>query len=270
MKFTTFRNRKIAYSVQGKGRPIVLVHGFGEDSFVWKDYYPYFTEAGYSVLTLDLPGFGASELVDNLSIEAMAEVIHAVAEEANLQKFLLVGHSMGGYASLAFAKKHPERLYGLGLFHSHPYADSEEKKEGRLRSIEVVKAKGTPLFVKQFIPNLFAPKFAQSHTFLLDKLIHRAARFRDESVIAALEAMRTRPDQSEVLRQFPLPVLFILGQEDQAIPKDAAMEQITLTDSASILLLEEVAHMGMFEATRKTQQAIAQFAEFCINLAQTA
>lgn len=270
MKYTTLKDKRIAYTIEGKGTPIVFVHGFGEDSFVWKDYKEPFIEAGYSVVVMDLPGFGASELLENLSIELMADAVHAVIEDAGLRRVVLIGHSMGGYTSVAFTEKYPEKLYGLGLFHSHPYADNEEKKEGRLRSIEVVKAKGTPLFIKQLVPNFFAPKFAQSNTFLVDKLIHRAARFSDASVIAALNAMKNRPDRSGVLQNFKLPVLFILGQEDTAIPKDDATRQTTLTDSASILMLEDVGHMGMFEAKKKTQLAIIQFAEFCINLAQIA
>ncbi|MDX1940779.1 MAG: alpha/beta hydrolase [Saprospiraceae bacterium] len=270
MKFTTFQEKKIAYNAEGKGVPIVFVHGFGEDSFVWREYKQEFIEAGHSVVYLDLPGFGESEYEENLSIELMAGAVNAVIEELNLRRIILIGHSMGGYTSLAFAEKYPEKLYGLGLFHSHPYADNAEKIEGRVRSIEVVKTKGTPLYVKQFVPNLFAPKFAQSNTFLVDKLIHRAARFKDESVIAALNAMKSRPDRSEILKNLKIPILFILGEEDKAIPKDDAMKQLTLPDSTAILILEEVAHMGMFEAKKKTQQAIIQFAEFCINFAQIA
>ncbi len=270
MKFTTFKDKKIVYTIEGKGTPIVLVHGFGEDSFVWRDYKQEFIDAGYSVVVMDLPGFGASELPENLTIELLADAVNTVIEDAGLRRVVLVGHSMGGYTALAFAEKYPAKLYGLGMFHSHPYADSEEKKEGRLRSMEVVKTKGTPLFVKQFIPNLFAPKFAASYTFLIDKLIHRAARFSDASVIAALHAMMIRPDRSEVLKNLKVPVLFIIGKEDNAIPKDASMEQTTLNDSALILILEDAGHMGMLEAKKKTQQAILQFAEFCVNLAQIA
>ncbi len=270
MKFAVFNDKKIAYTLEGKGTPIVLVHGFGEDSFVWRDYKQELIEAGHSVLILDLPGFGASGLLYDMTIELMSEAVNAVVEDAGLRRVVLIGHSMGGYTALAFAEKYPEKLYGLGMFHSHPYADNEEKREGRLRSMELVRTKGTPLFVKQFIPNLFAPKFATSHTFLVDKLIHRAARFADESVIAALNAMMIRPDRSAVLQKLPVPVLFIIGTEDNAIPKDASMNQTTLNPTASVLILEEVGHMGMFEAKKKTQQAILQFAAFCLQLAQTA
>ncbi len=259
----------MTYSSEGKGTPIVLLHGFCEDSFVWKDYKDEFVDAGYRVICIDLPGFGGSELPEKASIEYYAAAVNAVIDDLGLPKIILVGHSMGGYTALAFAEKHAGKLLGLGMFHSHPAADDPEKLEGRQRSIEVVRAKGAALYVKQLIPGFFYEKFARSNTFLVDKLIHRAARYNPEGIIAALEAMASRPDRSEVLRHLEQPVLFIVGKEDQAIPSEPAMAQTTMAETASILIMENVGHMGMFEAKKLTQQAILKFAEFCVQLAHS-
>lgn len=267
MKFTTYKHKQIAYSSEGKGTPIVLLHGFCEDSFVWNDYKQEIIDAGYRVICIDLPGFGESEVIEPTSIAANAEVVNTVLDELDVTKIILIGHSMGGYTALAFAEKYPHKLLGMGMFHSHPAADDPEKLEGRRRSIEVVREKGAPLYVKQLIPGFFAEKFARSNTFVVDKLIHRAARYQPEGIIAALEAMANRPDRSEVLRQFKRPVLFIIGKEDQAVPPEPSMAQTTMVETASVLILEGVGHMGMFEATKQTQRAILKFAEFCVQLA---
>lgn len=266
MKFTNYQDKKIAYSAEGKGTPIVLLHGFCEDSFVWNDYKQTFLDAGYRVICIDLPGFGGSELLENASIENYAQAVHAVIEDIGLAKIILIGHSMGGYTSLAFAEKYSKKLLGMGMFHSHPAADDAEKLEGRHRSLEVVRTKGAALYVKQLIPGFFYEKFARSNTFLVDKLIHRAARYNPEGIIAALHVMSNRPDRSEVLRSFKKPVLFIIGKEDKAVPAEPSMAQTTLVETASILILEGVGHMGMFEAKKQTQQAILKFAEFCVQL----
>jgi pimeloyl-ACP methyl ester carboxylesterase len=270
MKYITLDQHRIAYKTEGKGTPLVLLHGFCEDSFIWDDFKPALIEAGYSVTCIDLPGFGSSDVPAEPSIAWMADAVHAVLAEQMNQRALLIGHSMGGYVALALAHKHPERLLGLGLFHSHPYPDSEEKKEARRRSIEIVQTKGTALYVKQLIPNLFAEKFSKSSTFVVDKLVHRAAGYAPEGIIAALQAMMNRPDQSDVLQRYRNPVLFLIGTEDSAVPYDYSLNQTTLPETASVVMLEEVGHMGMFEARRKTQQAILQFADFCVQLAQTA
>lgn len=263
MKTITYQARKIAYNSEGKGTPVLFVHAFGTDSTEWNDFKPEIVKAGYQVITLDLPGFGESEFIENASIEIMADTIHALIGHLNLNKIVYIGHSMGGYVGMAFAEKYGDKLLGLGLFHSHPYADTEEKKEARLRSIEFVNTKGAALFVKQLIPGFFTSKFVKSNSFLIDKLVLRASKYPSEAIINALQAMKQRPDRSEILKNFEKPVLFIVGKEDIAVPQDASMNQLTLPNTSSIVILEEVAHMGMFEAKKKTQQAVIEFLNWC-------
>lgn len=263
MKYITYQGKKIAYTSQGKGTAVLLVHAFGTDSSEWDDFKSEIVKAGYQVITPDIPGFANSELIENASVDTMAEAMHEITVQLNLDQLIYIGHSMGGYIGLAFAEKYGDQLLGLGLFHSHPYADTEEKKEGRRRSMEVVQGKGTALYVKQLIPGFFTSKFAKSNSFIVDKLVHRAATFSSEAIMTALRAMMQRPDRSEVLKNFKKPVLFIVGKEDTAVPPDASMNQLTLPETSSIILLDEVAHMGMFEARKKTQQAVLEFLNFC-------
>ncbi len=263
MKFITYNDHKIAYNLEGKGTPVLFIHGFCEDSTIWQDFTPEIIAHNYSILTIDLSGFGESEVVPNASVEIMAELVNEVLTQINISKVIYIGHSLGGYVGLAFAKKYADKLLGLGLFHSHPYPDSDEKKEGRRRSIETVQTEGNALFVKQLIPSLFTPKFVKSNSFLVDKLVLRASAYPSEGIINALQAMIDRPDQSDVLKNIQQPVLFIIGKEDQAIPADASMNQTTLPDTSSIIILEEVAHMGMLEVKKKTQAAVVQFLEWC-------
>lgn len=265
MKFIRHDDRKIAYTIEGKGVPIVLLHGFCEDHFVWEEFKQELLEANYCTICMDMPGFGESEVIPNLSIETIADIVYELIQALNLSKIILIGHSMGGYTAMAFARKYADALIGLGMFHSHPYADHPAKKENRDRSIEVVKAKGTALFVKQLIPSFFAPKFVKSSSFVVDKFIHRASNYSSQAIIEALQAMRDRPDSAEVLAQLNCPVLFIIGKEDLAIPLDATMEQTHLAQTAMIEILDEVGHMGMIEARKKTQQIVLRFAAFCLH-----
>jgi pimeloyl-ACP methyl ester carboxylesterase len=77
--------------------------------------------------------------------------------------------------------------------------------------------------------------------------------------------MKNRPDRSDVLRQIPCPVLFIIGKLDGAIPWENSMAQTHLPAVADIHILEKVGHMGMFEATKQTQGIVRQFVQFCQN-----
>lgn len=263
MKTINYEERPLAYELAGKGPTVVLLHGFCEDGRVWTDFKQDLLEEKYRVLTIDLPGFGASAPAAEPSIEAYAAAVLAVLHQEKLSDIILVGHSMGGYTALAIAEQAPELLRGLGLFHSHPYADTPEKQEARYKQVEFVERMGHPLFVKQLVPKLFAEQYATSHPFDLDKLIHRAARYPQQGITDGLLAMAKRPDRSAVLQDCPVPVLFIVGEEDAAVPEEFSQQQLALPPLADIHILPKVGHMGMIEARRQTQLIVRRFADFC-------
>lgn len=265
MKKITFQDTAIAYDTVGKGPAVVLIHGFCEDSRMWEEFSLDLVEEKYKVITIDLPGFGQSSVWPNVSIADMAGAVHAVLQELKLDKVIMIGHSMGGYVSLAFAEKHPEYLIGMGMFHSHPYADSEEKKDGREKGIGFIERQGSALYVKQLIPALFAPDFVNSNAFLIEKLTFRASKYKAEGIIEGLKAMKNRPDRSPVLSTISCPVLFIVGKKDKAVPADKSMDQTHLPAISSIHILEKVGHMGMFEATKHTQLFVRKFIAFCLD-----
>ncbi|MCB0663218.1 MAG: alpha/beta hydrolase [Saprospiraceae bacterium] len=263
MQTILYKDKKVAYSVIGqKGTPLVFLHGFCEDSSMWEDYLEPFEEN--RLILVDLPGLGKSEPVENITISYMAEAVLAVLNELNAEKFLLIGHSMGGYVALEVAKQAPEKLMGLGLFHSHPFADTDDKKGSRDKAVEFIESHGHQLFVKQFIPKLFVDEFARSHTFLVDKMIHRAARYTQEGITGALKAMKDRPDNAKVLEDIKVPVLFIVGELDTAIAYELSVEQTHLPAIADIHILPKVGHMGMFKAKRETQGIVRRFVQFCL------
>ena len=260
MAFIRFEDKQIHYNVVGKGSPVVFLHGFCEDSRMWKDFT---TDFSQQIITIDLPGFGKSELLDQLSIEGMAEIVIEVLNELEIDKCILLGHSMGGYIGLAFAEKYADRLIGLGMLHSHPFGDTEAKKENRRKSIEFVKRNGAILYAKQFVPKLFAPNFVGSNNFLINRLIFEASKYNVNSIIANLEAMMERPDRSDVLKNINCPVLFIVGKLDQIIDYEMSKDQITMPQVASIHILPKVGHLGIHEASRQTEEMVEDFIVFC-------
>jgi pimeloyl-ACP methyl ester carboxylesterase len=259
-----FASTHIAYSDnQAGGPPILLLHGFCEDSYIWKDVRPELEARNYRVIAIDLPGFGSSGVLPGARIDDYADAVEAVASHLDLPPFLLVGHSMGGYTGLNYLRRFPHRLLGFSLLHSHPWPDSEDRKQGRLRGIEDIRNTGHVLFVKQLIPRFFAPAFAKNQPFAVDALVHRAAQGRSEGIIVALQAMMHRADESDTLRQSRVPVQFILGKQDPLFDWDDMLAQTHLPSIADIQILDNVGHMGMLEAPRYVRQHLSHFAGFC-------
>lgn len=259
MEQLTFQKKQIAFYRSGEGEetPVVLLHGFCEDSRVWDEWLDFLPQRSY--LRIDLPGFGNSELPENLTIESMAEAVNAVLEHLNIKKCILTGHSMGGYVSLAFAEKYGQKLTSLCMFHSHPFADADDKKANRLKSVEFIKKNGHILYVRQMIPQLFAYDYSKGYQMEVNRLIHNAIHYSPEAIIAALDAMRIRPDRSEILKKIACPVLFIIGKHDNAVPLELSMAMAHLPKIADIHVFPTVGHMGMFSAQRETAKTFKEF-----------
>jgi pimeloyl-ACP methyl ester carboxylesterase len=259
----------INYRVTGNGKPVVLLHGFGEDSNIWK-YQVEFLKDTFQLIVPDLPGSGMS-IVDSwqltvgsnhTSIEWLAESIKSVLEAEKITSCSMIGHSMGGYITLAFAEKYPEWLNKFGLFHSSAYADNEEKIQTRRRGIEFIKEHGAYLFLKQSTPNLFGKKFTAEHPTEIATLIEEGHQFSATSLIQYYEAMIARPDRTAVLKNAAVPVLFIIGAEDKAAPMKDCLEQCHLPSLSHVHILEHSAHMGMWEETDKANLFIGKFLSF--------
>ena len=138
--FLNNKDKKLYYSDLGKGTVIVLLHGYLESLEIWEEFALKLSKS-YRVICFDIPGHGKSdELAETHTIELLAETIFNSLKELNIEKCFMIGHSMGGYITLMFHKLFSEMLYGFSLFHSHPFADTEETKKKRLREIAFVKA----------------------------------------------------------------------------------------------------------------------------------
>ena len=126
-------NKKVIYTDQGNGKIIVLLHGYLESLEIWEPFANQLAKK-YRVLCFDIPGHGESETIsEQHTMEILAETLSEALKQLNINKCFMIGHSMGGYVTLIFNKLSPEKLNGFSLFHSQPYADSEETKKKRKR-----------------------------------------------------------------------------------------------------------------------------------------
>jgi len=271
------------YRDEGSGLPVVLLHGFAEDGSIWNNQADYL-RSGYRLIIPDLPGTNPSTPSSNppaapttsgpstspspaatSSMESMAENVLTILNHEGIDKCILIGHSMGGYATLAFAEKYPDLLKGFGLFHSTAYPDSEEKKSARRKSIDFIRNNGSAPFIRQSTPNLFAAGTRNSRPDLIQATIDRYSGFAPEALIAWYEAMIRRPDRTAVLKDAATPVLFVIGKDDQAVLPEHTLRQSHLPSLAHIHILQRSAHMGMLEEPDKSNRLLQSFLNFVIH-----
>jgi pimeloyl-ACP methyl ester carboxylesterase len=261
-KSIQFKQKNIVYQISGNGPVLVLLHGFLESKAIWDDFTE-MLQNDFTVITIDLPGHGESDLVaETHTMQLMAAAVKAVFHAEHINKAVMAGHSLGGYVTLQFAAENEDLLNGLVLFHSHANADTDEARENRRRTINIVN-QNRGGFIKQFIPDLFDQKHVEKYTSQIQKLQDTAALMTPQAIIAALLGMRDRPSQLQYLLISEIPVLFIIGKQDTRITYNQVMAQAVIPSHSEILLLEDVGHMGYIEAPGKTFHALKHFAIRC-------
>lgn len=252
----------------------MLVHGFGESGDVWNNQVKALQNTDTLFIVPDLPGSGKSEMIDDMSVEGMAEVLKVILDteiykipesskapspEAGLEEPIIIGHSMGGYILLAFLERYPNDCSAFGLFHSTSFADTEEKKATRRKGIEFIKQHGAFEFLKTSTPNLFSPHTKNNSPELINEFVQSLADFSPDALIAYYEAMIQRPERAAVLKNAKVPVLFIMGEYDNAVPLQDGLKQCHWPSSAFIHIMHQSGHMAMLEEPEKSNSAINQF-----------
>jgi pimeloyl-ACP methyl ester carboxylesterase len=262
LKTIQYQSSRIAYHEEGKGDTIILLHGFAEDHFIWNQLVPDLKN-DFRLILPDLPGSGLSERIEDMSMEGMAGCILRILdiECQGPRRPFLIGHSMGGYIALALVEKYPGKLAGLGLFHSTAFPDTEEKKSIRVKSMEFIRRNGSGPFICQSIPNLFSERFKSQYPKLVEGLTERYANFLPASLLSYYESMLKRPDRRAVLKSFPGRVLFVIGEEDPAVPLADSLKQCHLPNWSHIHIFENTAHMGMLENPARSIRAFKDFAK---------
>jgi pimeloyl-ACP methyl ester carboxylesterase len=254
----TTGGKRITYSDRGSGPALVLLHGFTESSSIWNDF-TLELEKELRVIAVDLPGHGQTDVFGSThSMEFMAGVVNHVLDHLQVPSCVMIGHSMGGYVTLAFSRLYPDLLKGIGLFHSHAAADTEEGRKSRVRTLNIVNSDRTG-FIRQFIPGLFAPKNIEKHLEEIEKLRELALQPPADGITAALRGMMERDDNTRLLAELKVPILFIAGKQDSKIPVETILQQAALPHHSEVLILGDAGHMGFIEEQEKTLQTIRFF-----------
>ena len=248
----------IYYSVYGQGMPILLLHGFGIDSSIWHSQIESLKEK-YLFIVPDLPGFGKSTINSDFdySFDSISDILQSILLKESITKFIFIGHSMGGYIGLNFLNKYPEKILGLGLFHSTAYVDSELKKEKRIKSIEFIKRNNSAAFLEMLIPSLFYQK--TNHIADIEKLIHNTSVVKEEVLIGYYHAMLNRDENSSLLMNENIAYLFVAGLHDEVIPLKEILQQCHLPKQANISILQSSGHMGMIEEKEKCSEILDNY-----------
>ncbi len=235
---------------------VVLLHGYLESMLVWDEFVD-LLKRDLRVVTLDLPGHGVSMINDEVhTMEYLADCVALTMDALGIDKYSVVGHSMGGYVALAMLDKYAKHLENITLLSSTTSADSQEKCDRRRREIELIKA-GKKNTLARLVPHVgFAAQNVNRLKDYIEDIRELILISEDEGVIAILGGMIERKSRGEQLRDSGIPHLFIFGRHDYYIPQEVADEMIEQDPNAKVVWLEESGHMGFYEEPEKCAEAI--------------
>jgi pimeloyl-ACP methyl ester carboxylesterase len=248
-------NQRLWYRTSGDGPALVFLHGFLESSTMWDDLS--LESLGFQLIFIDLPGHGQSDLLTGEGDPSMAQMAGLVAEvlsDLGIEKFDVVGHSMGGYVALELK----QILQGCGrvvLLNSNFWSDSEEKKRDRIRVADLA-FKAKDLLVQQAIPGLFFRK-EKDHD-ACQVLIQEAKQLLPESIAYAALAMRNRNDHTGTVTSFPTDFLLMHGEYDPLVSMSFLRER-TATVPIQIVILPNAGHMAHIEQAIEIPEVLLTF-----------
>lgn len=224
----TYKNINVYFEDHGKGDVVVLLHGFLENSSMWKHLVSNL-KLSKRVICIDLLGHGKTDNLGYIhTMDEMSKVVYSVLNHLNIDNYVVVGHSMGGYVALALAKKYPEAIRGLCLMNSTYRADNHDRKIAREKAIEMVR-KNYYLVVRTSVLNLFAIASRTLFADEIEEVIQEALQTSVQGYVAAQRGMMQREDHFDVLKNLDSEKLIIIGEKDPIIDYKRIKEEIKET-----------------------------------------
>jgi pimeloyl-ACP methyl ester carboxylesterase len=255
---------KVYYKETGpQGAPaLLLLHGFGSSLQAWDDW-SLKLEQKYRVIRLDLPGFGltGASPANDYSEEKDLAILTHFADKLGLEKFSVVGHSMGGKMAWSLAASQPERVQALVLMAPDGFP---ETKDIGTKPYEVPAIMGLIKFVlpKYLVRKSIEPAFVQADA-LNDALVNRyfdmlrAPGVRGAILERSNQTIYTDPVPR--LKAIKAPTLLIWGEQDQMIPSTNAQSYANVLSNSTTVLIPKLGHLLQEEQPEKGLAAVMQF-----------
>ncbi|UVI31648.1 alpha/beta fold hydrolase [Paenibacillus spongiae] len=240
------------------GTAIILLHGYCGSSAYWEKVLPELAKLGRVVIP-DLRGHGLSSAPEEetYAMETLADDLNLLIGELRIDTACLFGHSLGGYAALAYAEKNGDRLKSLGLIHSTALPDSAEAKLNRDKAVQTILTEGIERFVDGLVPKLFAPRHRDTMEEAVGRVVKIGYGTSAAGAAATARGMKTRQDRTVVLEGLNLPRLLVAGSDDGVIPAEKTFT--AEGPGVSQVLLGGCGHMSMLESPGELASRIDAF-----------
>ncbi|MBD2872368.1 alpha/beta fold hydrolase [Paenibacillus arenilitoris] len=237
---------------------VVLLHGYCGCSSYWEPVLDEL-ERSVRVIAPDVRGHGLSSAPEDdfYTMELYSEDVASMLIQLQIHNAVLLGHSLGGYITLALAEKYDKKLSGFGLIHSTPLPDGDAARQNRDKAVAALQADGVEAFVRGLVPKLFAEEHLDSMKDEVERAIRIGIGTSLQGAIGTAKGMKARPDRSHVIERSTLPVLLVAGEKDRLISKESTFA--AGNGATERVELGGAGHMGMIERPKEMAETILRF-----------
>ncbi|GAB6188714.1 hypothetical protein JCM30566_04530 [Marinitoga arctica] len=250
-KFAEINRKKIFYYENGNGKPVIMIHG----NFASSNWYKKVMDIeNFKFFALDLPNFGRSDKIDICDIDVYADYVKGFMEELNIEKAIIVGHSLGGAVAQALSFRYPEKSEKMILIDSAPINGLKTPEE-YYPILEMYK--GNKELLKKALAGIMPENKDEK---LLDELTNDALLMNENCFSGNARALE-KINYIELSKNYNNKVLFIVGRKDTLITEDMAKETMKYL-SGEIKVIDHVGHSVIIEDPKTFKK---EFITFCRN-----
>ncbi|MEZ7128170.1 alpha/beta fold hydrolase [Nonomuraea sp. AD125B] len=243
----------------GTGLPVVLLHAFPLSSAMWLAQREGLAKV-CRVITPDLRGFGGSRLgEDDPSLDLMADDVARLLDDEGIERAVVGGLSMGGYVTLAFCRRHPDRLLGAILADTKAVPDPAPARDNRERIAQAVLSEGSDVLVSEVLPGLIGPTTRERRAMVFGRVKGLVQSAPPGAVAWAQRAMAGRPDSTGTLAALKVPLLVVVGEEDDLTPPAEAEAMAAAVPGARLEVIPKAGHLSAVEQPEAFNAAVSEF-----------
>jgi pimeloyl-ACP methyl ester carboxylesterase len=250
----------VGFDDEGSGDALVLVHGHPFNRSMWRPQVERFSRSGWRVIAPDLRGYGESTVVPGkTTLETSAHDIAGLLDRLEVERIVLGGLSMGGQIVMEFHRLFPERIRALLLADTSSQAETESGKASRNEAADRLLREGMAPYAEEVLPKMVAPHNVRALPGVAEHVLEMMRATSPEGAAAALRGRAERPDYVDMLARIAVPTLVVVGRDDEFTPISDAQLMHDRIPNASLVIVDEAAHMPNLERPIAFNGALQHF-----------
>lgn len=253
------RDTRIAYTDEGSGPAIVLLHGHAYDRSMWNEQIPVLAERGWRVIAPDLRGFGESEVTPGIVYtEEFADDLEALLEALEIDQAVILGFSMAGQIAMEFSARHRQRVRALVLCDTVPQAEDLQGRRRRNVAADGIISEGMDAYAEKVLGMMLSETTISQRPEVATTVRSMIAAAPADGSTAAMRGRAARADFNEHLMTVDLPSLVIIGSDD-AFDGGAGRHMAELLPQGTLVSIESAGHTPPMETPEEFGLALTRF-----------